>query len=102
MSHTLAAGRRTRRGLQVWMLLWAAATIACQAVFADSPTPVQPLHRPPQPATARPPGVQLNAPTATAGAGVQLNAPTAAQGGGDQLNAPTVAPPPGADYQAQS
>jgi LasA protease len=74
------------------MLLWAAATIACQAVFADSPTPVQPLHRPPQPATATP-GVQLNAPTAS---------PPATQGGGDQLNAPTVTPPPGANYQAQS
>jgi LasA protease len=100
----------TRR-VQVVMLTLAAATMACQAVFADNPTPVQPIPHPSQPATGSPaPGTSSPAnaaATATATRGVQLNAPTATPlvtplGADSTVMALTEPPPPGADYQAQS
>ena len=97
MSHTGAEGRHARRGLQTWLLLWAAATIACQAALADNPTPVQPRPRPSQPATASPaPGTPSAVPVTPT---VLL---LATQTPGVSPATVTSTPPPGANYQAQS
>jgi len=103
MPITRSGGRHARRSLQALLLVWAAATIACQAL-ADSPTPVQPIHHPSQPATGSPAPTTPSPATATPTRVVLLNVPTPTPTAGEVATviAPTVPPPPGADYQAQS
>src|SRR6185369_15359594 len=99
MRGTWSGGRRARRTLQALLLVWAAATLACQAVFVDDPTPVQPLHHPSQPATGSPAPTTPAPPTATPRATLPPLTTPAEQ---PSLVVPTLAPPPGANYQAQS
>src|ERR1700694_3972918 len=103
MSHPRSEGRRARRSLQVLLPILAAATMACQSLFTDSPTPVQPIHHPSQPATASAAAATLLFASPTPSEVVQLSTTTATPPGqAVQLTAPTITPPPGADYQAQS
>ena len=90
-----AKGRRSSRSVQAVLLLLAGAAIACQSVFYDDPTPVQPVRRPSQPVTATPATA-----TDTPGPVIQRITPTTAA-----LAVPptgTEPPPAGANYQAQS
>ena len=97
MSHSGAKDWHARGRLQACLLLLAAATIACQSLFVDSPTPVKPRPRSSQPATASPaPGTPSAVPITPT---VLL---LATQTPGVPPATVTVAPPLGANYQSQS
>jgi len=98
MPYPTAEGQPARKRMMACLLLWAAATIACQSVFVDDPTPVQPRARPSQPATASAAPVTPSPVPVTP---TVLLLPT--QPPEDLAATPTSAPPPaGANYQSQS